>query len=194
MSDAFGELTEEHHYDAFGAERVLLDRDLQFAHAGMLVFNTKGFTGHERLFGSGLIHMNGRMFDAQIGRFLSADPHIQSPLMSQSLNRYSYVLNNPLSLTDPSGYFFKSLFKSLKKLWKKIKKVIQKVVKKNRKKIELFYLPAYSPELNSEEYLNCDLKAGSIQSHQQEAKKSSSTKCGHIGDVTKIACACEEVL
>jgi len=26
--------------------------------------------------------------------------------------------------------------------------------------IEVFYLPPYSPELNPDEYLNCDLKAG----------------------------------
>ena len=30
----------------------------------------------------------------------------------------------------------------------------------NKKKIEVFYLPSYSPELNPDEYLNCDLKAG----------------------------------
>jgi hypothetical protein len=56
--------------------------------------------------------MNGRVYDAGIGRFLSADPFVQSPLNSQSLNRYSYVWNNPLSATDPSGYF--SLRKFLK--------------------------------------------------------------------------------
>ena len=32
--------------------------------------------------------------------------------------------------------------------------------KKNKKQIEVFFLPAYSPELNPDEYLNCDLKAG----------------------------------
>jgi len=45
------------------------------------------------------------LVSASEGLFLSADPHIQSPLNSQSLNRYSYTLNNPLSWTDPSGYF-----------------------------------------------------------------------------------------
>lgn len=39
-----------------------------------------------------------------IGRFLQADPIIQEPYLSQSYNRYSYVINNPLSLTDPSGF------------------------------------------------------------------------------------------
>ncbi|RLA47790.1 MAG: hypothetical protein DRR42_17360 [Gammaproteobacteria bacterium] len=53
--------------------------------------------------------MNGRIYDPKLGRFLQADPFVQSPKNSQSLNRYSYVLNNPLSYTDPSGYFIKEL-------------------------------------------------------------------------------------
>ncbi len=55
--------------------------------------------------------MNGRIYDPKLGRMLQADPFIQSPTNSQSLNRYSYVLNNPLSYTDPSGYFFSRLWK-----------------------------------------------------------------------------------
>ncbi len=51
----------------------------------------------------GLIHMNGRVMDSVTGRFLSADPFVQFPFDSQSFNRYSYVRNNPLSATDPSG-------------------------------------------------------------------------------------------
>lgn len=39
-----------------------------------------------------------------MGRFTGVDPFIQSPLNSQSLNPYSYILNNPLSGTDPTGY------------------------------------------------------------------------------------------
>ena len=48
--------------------------------------------------------MGGRVYDPILGRFLSADPYVQSPYFSQSLNRYSYVFNNPLSFSDPSGY------------------------------------------------------------------------------------------
>ncbi len=73
-----------------------------------------GFTGHEHLDEVGLIHMNGRIYDPVLGRFMSADPYIQSPDNLQSYNRYSYVWNNPLSATDPSGYFsLKKIFKAL---------------------------------------------------------------------------------
>jgi len=47
---------------------------------------------------------------------LQADPFIQAPRNSQSFNRYSYVLNNPLSYTDPSGFISLNPFKAAKKL------------------------------------------------------------------------------
>jgi RHS repeat-associated protein len=53
---------------------------------------------------SGLIHMNGRVMDATIGRFISADPYVSEPGNTQNFNRYSYVYNNPLSFIDPSGF------------------------------------------------------------------------------------------
>jgi RHS repeat-associated protein len=64
----------------------------------------RGFTGHEHLEDVGLIHMNGRVYDPELGRMLSVDPFIVNPLDLQTYNRYAYVLNNPMSLTDPSGY------------------------------------------------------------------------------------------
>ena len=93
-------------YEAFGARRdpvtggaptasqVQADRSLTH----------RGFTKHEMLDNVGLIHMNGRVYDPALGRFLSVDPVYQAPTNMQSLNPYSYVMNNPLSLTDPSGY------------------------------------------------------------------------------------------
>ena len=44
------------------------------------------------------------MYDYNNGRFLSVDPFIQNPGSTQSLNPYTYIFNNPLSGTDPSGY------------------------------------------------------------------------------------------
>ncbi len=64
----------------------------------------RGYTGHEQLDDSGLIHMNGRIYDPELGRMLSPDPVVQVPEYSQNFNRYSYVMNNPLNLTDPTGF------------------------------------------------------------------------------------------
>ena len=91
---------------------------------------TRGFTGHEMLDGLDLVHMNGRVYDPEIGRFLSADPFVQAPDTLQSWNRYSYVLNNPLSLTDPSGFFFSSLFRSIGRFFSNLFRAIGDVVKK----------------------------------------------------------------
>jgi RHS repeat-associated protein len=54
-----------------------------------------------------LTHMNGRVYDPVVGRFLSADPYITEPGNTQNHNRYSYVSNNPLSLVDPSGFEYR---------------------------------------------------------------------------------------
>lgn len=63
----------------------------------------KLFTG-QRLDDTGLYYYNARYYDAEIGRFISADTVIPHPFNPQSLNRYSYVLNNPLKYIDPTGY------------------------------------------------------------------------------------------
>jgi hypothetical protein len=49
--------------------------------------------------------MNGRMYDPIIGRVLSPDKVVQAPGYTQSYNRYSYCMNNPLRYTDPSGWY-----------------------------------------------------------------------------------------
>jgi RHS repeat-associated protein len=91
-------------YDAWGARRNPEGRP-----ASPTSFNQqpgrREFTGHETITGVGLVNMNGRVYDPVLGRFLSPDPIIQFVADLQSYNRYSYVLNNPLALTDPTGYW-----------------------------------------------------------------------------------------
>lgn len=96
-----GAVVERLSYDPWGKRRTA---DWQNVNAAITSLVRRGYTGHEHLDEVGLIHMNGRVYDPTIGRFLSADPFVQAPEFSQSLNRYSYVMNNPLAATDPSGF------------------------------------------------------------------------------------------
>ena len=93
-SDPAGGTLQRFAYDAWGARSATGNTDAE----------ERGYTGHEHLGEVGLIHMNGRLYFEGIGRFLQADPFIQAPYDGQNYNRYSYVMNNPLSLTDPSGF------------------------------------------------------------------------------------------
>ena len=66
--------------------------------------NERGFTDHEHLDEEEIIHMNGRLFDYNLARFMGVDPIIQFPNNTQSVNAYSYIMNNPFAGTDPTGY------------------------------------------------------------------------------------------
>lgn len=74
--------------------------------AKMKSVTRRGYTGHEAIGGvsMGLTHMNGRVHDAVTGRFLSPDPLTTDAASTQGWNRYSYALNNPMTLVDPSGF------------------------------------------------------------------------------------------
>jgi RHS repeat-associated protein len=48
-------------------------------------------------------YMHARHYDPNLGRFLSVDPGRGDPHRPQSWNRYSYVENNPVGHTDPTG-------------------------------------------------------------------------------------------
>ncbi len=109
VTTAAGVVTGRLSFNAFGGHRKLNwqpNNILGQLQNAALLSTTRGFTGHEQLDVVGLIHMNGRVYDPELGRFISADPQIQYPSILQSYNRYSYVHNNPLSYTDPSGFGF----------------------------------------------------------------------------------------
>lgn len=103
VSNASGSVLERMAFDPWGRrlrEGGRVDPLLNPAHGD------RGFTGHEHLDEVGLVHMNGRVYDPLLARFFSPDPVIQGPDMLQNFNRYSYVLNNPMKYTDPSGACF----------------------------------------------------------------------------------------
>ncbi|MBO1363513.1 VCBS repeat-containing protein [Prevotella sp. A2931] len=83
-------------YDAWGRQTVTLNS----------IGLHRGYTRHEMLNEFDIINMNGRLYDPVLGRFFSPDNYVQLPDNSQSFNRYSYCLNNPLKYTDHSGELF----------------------------------------------------------------------------------------
>lgn len=103
VTDDFGQIVVEQNFDAWGRQRDPQTWDyLVSPNPTQPVFD-RGFTFHEHLENFGLINMNGRLYDPLLARFLSPDPYVQAPYNSQNYNRYSYVLNNPLKYSDPSG-------------------------------------------------------------------------------------------
>ncbi len=104
QASATGSATNKRGFDSFGAVTYGDFSPRVPATLGLAPTTLRGFTGHEHVDSARVIHMNGRIYDPKLGRFYSVDPVIQFPANSQSLNPYSYILNNPLSGRDPSGY------------------------------------------------------------------------------------------
>ncbi|WP_269531858.1 Ig-like domain-containing protein [Chitinimonas sp. BJYL2] len=102
ISDETGNFVEQLGFDAWGKRRNLNGNGTPDSLDGQT--DNKGYTGHEMLDALDLVHMNGRVYDPLVARFMSADPLIQDPEHSQSYNRYTYVWNNPTNLTDPTGF------------------------------------------------------------------------------------------
>jgi RHS repeat-associated protein len=114
ITDETGNKLEQRHFDAWGNmthykkgfKSIVTDRDqinMIIANGSLLI--DRGYTGHEYFPEVGIIHMNGRLYDPLLRRFLNADENIQDPYNTQNYNKYGYVLNNPLLFNDPSGEY-----------------------------------------------------------------------------------------
>jgi RHS repeat-associated protein len=64
----------------------------------------RGFTQHEMLDSVALVHMNGRVYDPYLGRFLAVDTLVQTLGSTESVNPYAYAWNDPLKYLDPTGH------------------------------------------------------------------------------------------
>ena len=100
VSNDAGKVLQKFSYDAWGRRRNANGTDATVAITSVV---DRGYTGHEELDSVALINANGRIYDPALGRFMSTDPNVQAPYHSQSLNRYSYVMNNPMTSKDPTG-------------------------------------------------------------------------------------------
>ena len=72
--------------------------------AGTGLPTDRRFTGQREEVSLGFYDYGARPYAPALGRFLQADTLVPDPGNPQSLNRYAYVLGNPLRLVDPSGH------------------------------------------------------------------------------------------
>ncbi|MEK6749870.1 MAG: RHS repeat-associated core domain-containing protein [Pseudomonadota bacterium] len=87
-----GNITAQFDYDAFGVPTVKQGS-----------VNSYGYTGEEYDGEAGLLYLRARYYDPRIGRFISADSYLGRLAEPGTQNRYVYVQNNPLLMTDPTG-------------------------------------------------------------------------------------------
>jgi len=122
ISDEAGNKLEQRHFDAWGNvthlkignNATITDRNT-FKNTEWIL--DRGYTSHEHLKEVEIIHMNGRLYDPLLRRFLNADENIQDPTNTQNYNKYGYVMNNPLMYSDPSGEFIFAFFAFLPVFW-----------------------------------------------------------------------------
>jgi len=68
------------------------------------------FTSYERDAESTLDYALFRYDNSRLGRFMTTDPVAGSVTNPQSLNRYSYVMNDPVNLVDPLGLYLRDVW------------------------------------------------------------------------------------
>lgn len=90
-----GDLVQRIEHTPFGRERLVLNPSLD---------EIPRFTGQVYDIETDLYYYNSRYYDPVLARFIQPDSIIPDPYDSQSLNPYSYVLNNPLRYVDPTGH------------------------------------------------------------------------------------------
>src|SRR5262249_52151343 len=89
------------------------------------------FAGKERDLETSLDDFGARYYSSALGRFLSADPLLNSghPSDPQTWNRYSYALSNPLRYEDPTGLYVWGKCKASKQECEEYKKHFEQGLK-----------------------------------------------------------------
>jgi RHS repeat-associated protein len=106
LSDGTGAVIANYTYGAFGDLRLMKGAS----------DNTFQFTGEQTDDETGLIYLRARYYDPSMGRFTSKDTFPGIELFPQTLNRYTYVRNNPVNLTDPTGLLIEQLRQQIEAL------------------------------------------------------------------------------
>jgi RHS repeat-associated protein len=92
LADSAGTVQTEYTYEPFGRTTV----------SGVSNSNSYQYTGREND-GTGLYHYRARYYHPELQRFVSEDSHPGFMGLSQSLNKFSYAMNNSVNYIDPLG-------------------------------------------------------------------------------------------
>lgn len=108
ITKADGSVVEKRFFDAWGNLKGLVNNNGQTITDSQQLQNynffiDRGYTGHEHLWKAGLINMNARLYDPILRKFLSPDNLVPDPFNTQSYDRFSYAVNNPLLYIDIDG-------------------------------------------------------------------------------------------
>jgi RHS repeat-associated protein len=114
-----------YHTDHLGSTRLVTDESAAIVfHAEYEPFGESAATGPESYLYTGkekdvtdLYYYGARYYDPEIGRFITKDPLAGEKINPQSLNSYTYCLNNPVKLIDPEGLFYKMCLENGSCLW-----------------------------------------------------------------------------
>ena len=100
ITDANGEVVRRLQYGPWGSQR--LNQAVTVSEGSD---PSEGYTGQRYSSGTGLLYYGARFYDPEIGRFIQPYSMVPDPTSPQTLNRYTYVRNDPLNRTDPTGNF-----------------------------------------------------------------------------------------
>ncbi|WP_079506420.1 RHS repeat-associated core domain-containing protein [Mesobacillus jeotgali] len=109
VTDRHGDIIERYRYDAFGSIFT----------GTTTPYNYHGYTGMRYDGKSGLVDMNARWYNPGTARFMSEDTYPGDVSQTQTLNRYAYVMNNPVNQWDPTGHMAEDLFGAAVPSWVK---------------------------------------------------------------------------
>ena len=122
LHDSEGKVVVNYSYDTWG-NIVSITGSLKDSVGKKNPYRYRGYRYDEE---TGLYYLQSRYYNAEWGRFINADAVIGQPGDILSFNMFAYCHNNPVNMSDESGY----LPKWLKKAAKVVKKAVSKVVKK----------------------------------------------------------------
>ncbi|SEN83297.1 RHS repeat-associated core domain-containing protein, partial [Lihuaxuella thermophila] len=112
LTDANGALVATYEYDAYG----------NLVNETGTVENPYRYAGYRYDKVTGLYYMQSRYYDPNTGRLLTRDTFEGFEDEQLGLNRYIYVLNNPVMKVDPDGHYWRYIIGLLKWIWKKFRK------------------------------------------------------------------------